>query len=133
MTPRPHACRSAIDSLLPLHAHTLAQGRLYVSLTRVWGGENLLLSNFHSRDELIKVSQGGRACTQWDCTRVRGMITHVPAWGRVSVCRAWSHLRDVVKCDHTGQGLGIGVVGPAYGGAAHLSVCEGRGHACVSA
>ncbi|XP_029390650.1 patatin-like phospholipase domain-containing protein 4 isoform X2 [Mus pahari] len=47
--------RSAIDSLLPLHAHTLAQGRLYVSLTRVWGGENLLLSNFHSRDELIKV------------------------------------------------------------------------------
>lgn len=40
---------------LPTNAHTLASGRLCVSLTRVMDGQNVLVSDFSSKDELIQV------------------------------------------------------------------------------
>lgn len=40
---------------LPSDAHTLASGRLCVSLTRVMDGQNVLVSDFSSKDELIQV------------------------------------------------------------------------------
>lgn len=40
---------------LPSNAHTLASGRLCVSLTRVMDGQNVLVSDFSSKDELIQV------------------------------------------------------------------------------
>ncbi|XP_071389135.1 patatin-like phospholipase domain containing 3 [Centroberyx affinis] len=39
---------------LPADAHTLASGRLCVSLTRVSDGENILVSDFSSKEELIQ-------------------------------------------------------------------------------
>ncbi|TRY71353.1 hypothetical protein DNTS_008132 [Danionella cerebrum] len=39
---------------LPSDAHTLASGRLCVSLTRVMDGQNVLVSDFSSKDELIQ-------------------------------------------------------------------------------
>lgn len=41
---------------LPDNAHTLASGRLYVSVTRMSDGKNVLVSEFHSKDDLINVS-----------------------------------------------------------------------------
>ncbi|KTF88520.1 hypothetical protein cypCar_00023829, partial [Cyprinus carpio] len=40
---------------LPSNAHTLASGRLCISLTRVMDGQNVLVSDFSSKDELIQV------------------------------------------------------------------------------
>ncbi|KAK7131908.1 hypothetical protein R3I93_018467 [Phoxinus phoxinus] len=43
-----------LQSCLPDNAHTLATGRLHVSMTRMSDGENVLMSEFHSKDDLIK-------------------------------------------------------------------------------
>lgn len=46
------------DSLLrslPEDAHVRVSGKLCVSLTRVSDGKNVLVSDFHSREELIEV------------------------------------------------------------------------------
>ncbi|KAM9311491.1 patatin-like phospholipase domain-containing protein 2 [Gastrophryne carolinensis] len=39
---------------LPENAHELASGKLFISLTRVSDGENILVSDFSSKDELIQ-------------------------------------------------------------------------------
>ncbi|TRY71352.1 hypothetical protein DNTS_008131 [Danionella cerebrum] len=46
--------RELLYHVLPSDAHTLASGRLCVSLTRVLDGQNVLVSDFSSRDELIQ-------------------------------------------------------------------------------
>lgn len=44
-----------LEHELPDEAHLLASGRLFVSLTRVSDGKNLLVSHFHSKEDLIQV------------------------------------------------------------------------------
>ncbi|CAG5927176.1 patatin-like phospholipase domain containing 3 [Menidia menidia] len=46
--------RSGLNRDLPSDAHLLASGRLCVSLTRVSDGENVLVSDFSSKEELIQ-------------------------------------------------------------------------------
>uniref|UniRef100_A0A3P8U928 triacylglycerol lipase n=1 Tax=Amphiprion percula TaxID=161767 RepID=A0A3P8U928_AMPPE len=46
--------RSGLTRDLPSDAHVLASGRLCVSLTRVSDGENVLVSEFSSKEELIQ-------------------------------------------------------------------------------
>ncbi|XP_041833490.1 patatin-like phospholipase domain containing 3 [Melanotaenia boesemani] len=46
--------RSGLDRDLPSDAHILASGKLSVSLTRVLDGENILVSEFSSKEELIQ-------------------------------------------------------------------------------
>ncbi|XP_055045800.2 patatin-like phospholipase domain containing 3 isoform X1 [Misgurnus anguillicaudatus] len=46
--------RGGLHRDLPSNAHTLASGRLCVSLTRVTDGQNVLVSDFSSKDELIQ-------------------------------------------------------------------------------
>ncbi|XP_023239970.1 patatin-like phospholipase domain-containing protein 3 isoform X1 [Centruroides sculpturatus] len=46
--------RRGMDEVLPLDAHLLCDGRLFVSVTRVSDGRNVLLSRFHTRDELLQ-------------------------------------------------------------------------------
>ncbi|XP_047431550.1 patatin-like phospholipase domain containing 3 [Mugil cephalus] len=46
--------KSGLDRDLPSDAHTLASGRLCISLTRVSDGENVLVSEFSSKEELIQ-------------------------------------------------------------------------------
>ncbi|XP_067997898.1 patatin-like phospholipase domain-containing protein 4 isoform X1 [Melanerpes formicivorus] len=47
--------REGIESILPSNAHEIAENRLYVSVTNTKTGENHLVSNFASREDLIKV------------------------------------------------------------------------------
>lgn len=45
-----------VDGILPLDAHKMATGRLYVSVTCREAGSNTLACEFESRESLIKVS-----------------------------------------------------------------------------
>ncbi|XP_006114182.2 patatin-like phospholipase domain-containing protein 4 [Pelodiscus sinensis] len=47
--------RAGIESFLPSNAHEIAENRLYVSITNTKNGKNHLVSNFGSREDLIKV------------------------------------------------------------------------------
>lgn len=47
--------KTGLSRDLPADAHVLASGRLCVSLTRVSDGENVLVSDFSSKEELIQV------------------------------------------------------------------------------
>uniref|UniRef100_A0A8C6TP08 PNPLA domain-containing protein n=1 Tax=Neogobius melanostomus TaxID=47308 RepID=A0A8C6TP08_9GOBI len=49
--------REGIDGILPSDAHSRATDRLFVSLTHSKTGRNLLVSQFNSREELLKVRQ----------------------------------------------------------------------------
>lgn len=44
----------SLCKLLPENAHKLCSGRLFISLTRVSDGKNVLMSDFESRDQLIQ-------------------------------------------------------------------------------
>uniref|UniRef100_A0A0F7Z0S1 triacylglycerol lipase n=2 Tax=Micrurus TaxID=8634 RepID=A0A0F7Z0S1_MICFL len=46
--------RACLYKTLPSNAHELASGRLGISLTRVSDGENVILSEFNSREELVQ-------------------------------------------------------------------------------
>ncbi|MEQ2222025.1 hypothetical protein ILYODFUR_021698 [Ilyodon furcidens] len=50
-----HTVRDSLLEKLPEDAHILATGRLYVSLTRLPDGGNVLVSKFDTREELIQV------------------------------------------------------------------------------
>lgn len=43
-----------LDKYLPHNAHELVSGKLHISLTRVYDGKNVILSQFDSREELIQ-------------------------------------------------------------------------------
>ncbi|KAM8977645.1 patatin-like phospholipase domain-containing protein 4 [Pelodytes ibericus] len=47
--------REGIESILPSKAHEIAENRLYISITNTKSRTNLMVSNFVSREELIKV------------------------------------------------------------------------------
>uniref|UniRef100_A0A8C6UCC4 triacylglycerol lipase n=1 Tax=Neogobius melanostomus TaxID=47308 RepID=A0A8C6UCC4_9GOBI len=47
--------KSGLDRDLPSDAHVQASGRLCVSLTRVSDGENILVTQFNTKDELIQL------------------------------------------------------------------------------
>lgn len=51
--------KGGLDRDLPSDAHVQASGRLCVSLTRVSDGENVLVSEFSSKEELIQVRRVG--------------------------------------------------------------------------
>lgn len=51
--------KSGLNRDLPSDAHLLASGRLCISLTKVSNGENVLVSKFSSKEELIQVWRGG--------------------------------------------------------------------------
>ncbi|XP_071950413.1 patatin-like phospholipase domain-containing protein 4 [Antedon mediterranea] len=45
---------SELDRLLPPNAHTMASGRLFISLTMLSNRKNIMISQFENRDELIQ-------------------------------------------------------------------------------
>lgn len=50
--------RGCLLRTLPADSHERANGRLGISLTRVSDGENVIISHFNSKDELIQVGPG---------------------------------------------------------------------------
>ena len=51
--------KAGLERDLPADAHLRVAGRLSVSLTRVADGENVLVSDFNSKEELIQVGHLG--------------------------------------------------------------------------
>lgn len=45
-----------LERSLPDNAHRLASGRLHISMTRIPDGKNVLVSEFQSNEDLIRVS-----------------------------------------------------------------------------
>ncbi|KAL1767203.1 patatin-like phospholipase domain-containing protein 3 [Sigmodon hispidus] len=45
--------RDGLQEILPDNVHQLISGKVYISLTRVSDGENVLVSDFHSKDEVV--------------------------------------------------------------------------------
>ncbi|XP_028644589.1 1-acylglycerol-3-phosphate O-acyltransferase PNPLA3 isoform X2 [Grammomys surdaster] len=45
--------RDGLQETLPDNVHQLISGKVYISLTRVSDGENVLVSEFHSKDEVV--------------------------------------------------------------------------------
>lgn len=43
-----------LEKFLPENAHTIVNGRLHVSLTRVYDGKNVIVSQFNSREDLLQ-------------------------------------------------------------------------------
>lgn len=48
--------RDGLNRHLPDNVHQLLSGKMVISLTRVSDGENVLVSEFHSKDEVVDVS-----------------------------------------------------------------------------
>lgn len=51
--------RICMSKTVPENGHEVAAGRLGISLTRVSDGENVILSDFNSKEELIQVTAEG--------------------------------------------------------------------------
>ena len=47
--------RAGLDSILPEDAHIRANGKLHISLTRLYDRQNIIVTQFNSREELIDV------------------------------------------------------------------------------
>ena len=47
--------REGLDEFFPDNAHKIASGRLHVSMTRVSDRENVIISEFDSKEDLIQV------------------------------------------------------------------------------
>lgn len=58
--------RGCLLKTLPADCHERASGRLGISLTRVSDGENVIISHFSSKDELIQVGTGETGLWVWD-------------------------------------------------------------------
>lgn len=50
--------RGCLLKILPADGHEHASGRLGISLTRVSDGENVIISHFNSKEELVQVGPG---------------------------------------------------------------------------
>lgn len=48
--------REKLDIALPPNAHDLCSGRIRISVTRIRDMENVILSDFNSKEELLDVS-----------------------------------------------------------------------------
>ena len=48
---------SAMQRLLPDNIHEMATGKLHISSTDAYTGENIIISNFNSKKEVIDVSK----------------------------------------------------------------------------
>ncbi|KAK5600609.1 hypothetical protein CRENBAI_001339 [Crenichthys baileyi] len=81
-----HTVRHSLLEKLPEDAHILATGRLYVSLTRLPDGENVLVSKFDSREELIQHYVDGALSNNMPLFEHRNTITMAPFSGESDIC-----------------------------------------------
>lgn len=52
----PQILYEGLSRVLPDNIHEVVQGRLHVSLTKVYDGTNILVNQFASKEEVIQVS-----------------------------------------------------------------------------
>ncbi|XP_074463020.1 patatin-like phospholipase domain-containing protein 4 isoform X2 [Larus michahellis] len=78
--------REGIESILPSNAHEIAENRLYVSVTNTKNGENHLVSNFASREDLIKKWVDGGLTNGLPILPIGRTVTISPFSGRLDIC-----------------------------------------------
>ncbi|XP_008581216.1 PREDICTED: patatin-like phospholipase domain-containing protein 4 isoform X3 [Galeopterus variegatus] len=77
--------RSGMESILPSNAHELAQNRLHVSITNTTTRKNYLISNFSSREDLIKRWVDGGLTNSLPILPVGRTVTISPFSGRLDI------------------------------------------------
>ncbi|KAL7864474.1 hypothetical protein AOLI_G00158940 [Acnodon oligacanthus] len=76
----------ALRRTLPKNAHQLASGRLHVSMTRIPDGHNILVSEFHSREDLIRHYMDGGLTNIQPIQDSCPTLTVSPFAGNVDIC-----------------------------------------------
>uniref|UniRef100_W5MX57 PNPLA domain-containing protein n=1 Tax=Lepisosteus oculatus TaxID=7918 RepID=W5MX57_LEPOC len=71
---------------LPDNAHELATGRLYISMTRLMDGENILMSDFMSKEELVQHYIDGGFTNIQPIQDSSLTLTVSPFAGEVDIC-----------------------------------------------
>ncbi|XP_032141754.1 patatin-like phospholipase domain-containing protein 4 isoform X6 [Sapajus apella] len=77
--------RSGMELILPSDAHELAQNRLHVSISNTKTRENYLVSNFSSREDLIKKWVDGGLTNSLPILPVGRTVTISPFSGRLDI------------------------------------------------
>uniref|UniRef100_A0A8B9S6A9 PNPLA domain-containing protein n=1 Tax=Apteryx owenii TaxID=8824 RepID=A0A8B9S6A9_APTOW len=79
--------RAFLQRTLPENSHQVALGRLHVSLTRVVDGQNIMVSEFSSKEELIQRYVGGGFTGLQPVPNLEeAMITVFPFTGELDIC-----------------------------------------------
>ncbi|XP_068964000.1 patatin-like phospholipase domain-containing protein 2 isoform X2 [Petaurus breviceps papuanus] len=78
--------RGCLLKTLPDDAHERANGRLGISLTRVSDGENVLLSHFNSKEELVQRYVDGGISDNLPLYELKNTITVSPFSGESDIC-----------------------------------------------
>ncbi|XP_069060722.1 patatin-like phospholipase domain-containing protein 4 isoform X2 [Pleurodeles waltl] len=81
-----NSLRGGIESILPPNAHEIAENRLYISITSTKSRENCLVSNFASRDDLIKKWIDGGFSNSLPVLPLGRTVTISPFSGRQDIC-----------------------------------------------
>lgn len=71
--------RAVLQRRLPEDSYQVASGRLHISLTRVVDGQNVMVSEFSSKEELIQV-------TGPSSDAHRKTSTHLLGWRYLNIC-----------------------------------------------
>ncbi|RMB99421.1 hypothetical protein DUI87_24158 [Hirundo rustica rustica] len=79
--------RAVLQRMLPEDSYLLASGRLHISLTRVVDGQNVMASEFSSKEELIqRYVDGGFTGLQPVSSLEEPVITVSPFTGELDIC-----------------------------------------------
>uniref|UniRef100_A0A452HM22 PNPLA domain-containing protein n=1 Tax=Gopherus agassizii TaxID=38772 RepID=A0A452HM22_9SAUR len=72
--------------MLPENSHQVASGRLHISLTRVMDGQNVMVSEFSSKEDLIQRYVDGGFTNLQPCSDLEAVITVSPFTGELDIC-----------------------------------------------
>ncbi|XP_062058709.1 1-acylglycerol-3-phosphate O-acyltransferase PNPLA3-like isoform X2 [Lepus europaeus] len=78
--------RNQLQLYLPANVHQIVSGRVSISLTRVSDGENVLVSDFHSKEEVVDRYMDGGASDNIPSIDARTTITVSPFYGEHDIC-----------------------------------------------
>uniref|UniRef100_A0A663FDS3 Patatin like phospholipase domain containing 1 n=1 Tax=Aquila chrysaetos chrysaetos TaxID=223781 RepID=A0A663FDS3_AQUCH len=81
--------KTVLQQMLPEDSYQLASGRLHISLTRVVDGQNVMASEFSSKEELIQVKGPSSDAVGRSLPTARGggtVITVSPFTGELDIC-----------------------------------------------
>uniref|UniRef100_A0A8B9M0P7 Patatin like phospholipase domain containing 1 n=1 Tax=Accipiter nisus TaxID=211598 RepID=A0A8B9M0P7_9AVES len=79
--------KTVLQQMLPEDSYQLASGRLHISLTRVVDGQNVMASEFSSKEELIqRYVDGGFTGLQPVSSLEEAVITVSPFTGELDIC-----------------------------------------------
>uniref|UniRef100_A0A8C5U7J6 Uncharacterized protein n=1 Tax=Malurus cyaneus samueli TaxID=2593467 RepID=A0A8C5U7J6_9PASS len=79
--------KTVLQRMLPEDSYLLASGRLHISLTRVVDGQNVMASEFSSKEELIqRYVDGGFTGLQPVSSLEEPVITVSPFTGELDIC-----------------------------------------------